>query len=77
MNYSVIAVEIFFEDGERCNMNEWEFPSSSRPLKGESVRSKDGSKAIEILSAMWYFSKEHGKDILRYTVRMVDASPII
>ena len=49
-----LYVEMFLEDGTKTSISDWEFPDpEARPIRGEYVQSKDGSKVIEIVSAHW------------------------
>ena len=69
---------MFLEDGTRLNISDWEFPApETRPIRGEYVQSKDGSKVIEIVSAHWYFNKDKKVNMLRYTAKIVDICPVL
>lgn len=73
-----LYVEMFFEDGTKTSISDWEFPDpEARPIRGEYVQSKDGSKVIEIVSAHWYFNKDKKVNALRYTVKIVDRCPVV
>lgn len=75
---TTLYAEMFLEDGTKISMSDWEFPDpDNRPIRGEYVQSKDGSKVIEIVSAHWYFNKDKNVHVLRYTVKIVDRCPIV
>jgi len=75
---SRMHMEMFLEDGTKINFLDWEFPNpDNRPIRGEYVQSKDGSKVVEIVSAHWYFNKDKKVHMLRYTMKMVDRCPVV